>query len=65
MNSMLPRGTRTFKCGSDETTIDLAIASDELNKKTICCEIHDVEHGLDHWAIVSTFYEQTAPTLCK
>ena len=57
MNSMLPRGTKTFKVGPNETTIDLALASDGLYPRLLKCQIHDVEHGSDHWAIVSTFID--------
>jgi ribonuclease HI len=55
MNSMLPRGTKTFKVGLYETTIDLALTSDGLFQKMLKCQIHDTEHGSDHRAIASTF----------
>ena len=55
MNSMLPRGTKTFKVGLYETTIDLALISDGLFQKMLKCQIHDTEHGSDHRAIASTF----------
>lgn len=55
LNSMLPRGTKTFKVGSYETTIDLALASDGIYLSMFKCQIHETEHGSDHRAIASTF----------
>jgi hypothetical protein len=48
MNSMLLRGTKTFKVGLYKTTIDLALTLDGLFQKMLKCQIHDTEHGLDH-----------------
>lgn len=58
MSSMLPRGTKTFKAGPYETTIDLALASDALFQRMLTCQIHGVEHGSDHRAITSTFSDK-------
>ena len=52
---MLLRGTKTFKVGLYETTIDLALISDGLFQKILKCQIHDIEHGLDYRAIALTF----------
>lgn len=57
MNSMLPRGAKIFKVGPNKTTIDLVLASDGLYPRLLKCQIHDVEHGSDHWAIASTFMD--------
>lgn len=58
LHSMLPRGTKTFKVGPYETTIDLALASDGLSRRMLRCQIHDTEHGSDHRAIASTFNDR-------
>lgn len=58
MNSMLPRGTKTFKVGPYETTIDLALASDGLFQRMLTCQIHSIEHGSDHRVITSTFSDK-------
>lgn len=54
MQSLLSRGT-TFERGPQETTADLALASDELARQMLKCQIHDVENGSDHRTIVSVF----------
>jgi ribonuclease HI len=53
VQSMLPRGTKTYQAGPIETTIDLVLASDALAERFLKCQIHDVDHGSDHRAIVS------------
>ena len=55
MQSMLPRGTKTFQVGQYETTIDLVLASSLLASRVLKCQLHDAEHGSDHRAISSTF----------
>lgn len=53
--SLLPRGTKTWKNGNHETTIDLVLASEELASTVVKCTIHSTEHGSDHRAIETTF----------
>jgi hypothetical protein len=55
LESLLPRGTSTFEHGGRETTIDLALVSNELKGTVLKCEIHEVEHGSDHRAIRTIF----------
>jgi hypothetical protein len=58
LQSLLPRGTKTFQVGSHETTIDLMLASDSLAAQMLRCDIHEVEHGSDHRAIASIFNDR-------
>jgi hypothetical protein len=60
--SLLPRGTKTWRSGSRETTIDLVLASEELATSVVKCTIHATEHGSDHRAIETTF-EVATPEL--
>jgi hypothetical protein len=53
--TLLPRGTKTWQKGSQETTIDLVLASEELATSVVKCTIHSTEHGSDHRAIETTF----------
>jgi len=55
LSSLLPRGTKTWRGGGHETTIDLVLASEELAAATIKCSIHGTEHGSDHRAIETAF----------
>lgn len=63
LQSLLPRGTKTFQVGQYETTIDLALASDVLAAQMLRCEVHDVEHGSDHRAIASVFNDRRRHTV--
>ena len=53
--SLLPRGTKTWQRGDQESTIDLILASEELAGTVLRCDIHDTEHGSDHRAIETEF----------
>lgn len=55
LRSLLPRGTKTWSKGDQETTIDLILASEELASTLMRCTIHPTEHGSDHRAIETTF----------
>ncbi|SPJ70278.1 related to reverse transcriptase [Fusarium torulosum] len=54
LRSLLRRGTKTWQSGDYETTIDLALASEEL-ADAIKCAIHGTEHGSDHRTIETVF----------
>ena len=59
LSSLLKRGTKTWhgggQSGDCESTIDLALASDNLTNSMIKCAIHGTEHGSDHRAIETVF----------
>jgi hypothetical protein len=55
LESLLPRGTKTWQNASRATTIDLMLASQELASSVLKCKIHDTEHGSDHRAIETSF----------
>jgi hypothetical protein len=55
LQSLLPRGTKTWKKGNHESTIDLMLASEELATSMVKCVVHATEHGSDHRAIETTF----------
>jgi hypothetical protein len=55
LESLLPRGTKTWQNGIYATTIDLMLASQELASSILKCKIHDTEHGSDHRAIETSF----------
>ncbi|KAG6989317.1 Retrovirus-related Pol polyprotein from type-1 retrotransposable element R1 [Fusarium oxysporum f. sp. conglutinans] len=55
LRSLLRRGTKTWQSGDYETTIDLALASEELADANIKCAIHGTEHGSDHRTIETVF----------
>ncbi|RKK66659.1 hypothetical protein BFJ71_g17893, partial [Fusarium oxysporum] len=55
LRSLLRRGTKTWQSGDYETTIDLAMASEELADANIKCAIHGTEHGSDHRTIETVF----------
>jgi endonuclease/exonuclease/phosphatase family metal-dependent hydrolase len=57
--SLLPRGTKTWRNGGHETTVDLVLASEELATIVVACAAHTAEHGSDHRAIETTFVSQT------
>lgn len=52
--SLLPRGTKTWHFQDSESTIDLVLISAGLADKTVACNIHPTEHGLDFRAIETT-----------
>ncbi|KIM96747.1 hypothetical protein OIDMADRAFT_32665 [Oidiodendron maius Zn] len=54
-SSLLLRGTKTWRSGSRETTIDLVLASEELAISVVRCRAHATEHGSDYRAIETTF----------
>jgi hypothetical protein len=55
LNSLLPRGTKTWQGGDHETTIDLVLASKELADTVLKCAIYKTEHGSDHRTIKTAF----------
>ncbi|KAE8551008.1 hypothetical protein EYB25_007240 [Talaromyces marneffei] len=55
LQSLLPRGTKTWHSGDLETTIDLVLASTELAEEMVKCGIHYTNHGSDHQAIETEF----------
>ena len=55
LQSLLPRGTKTWQKGDRETTIDVILASEELATSMVKCLVHTTEHGSDHRAIETTF----------
>jgi hypothetical protein len=55
LESLLPRGTKTWQSATHATTIDLMLASQELASDVLKCKIHDTEHGSDHRAIMTSF----------
>lgn len=48
LHSLLPRGTTTWQNDRYESTIDLILASEELESTVLKCRIHATEHGSDH-----------------
>ena len=55
LRSLLPRGTKTWRDGTYESTIDLVLASDELSETLVRCAIHGTDHGSDHSTIDTIF----------
>jgi hypothetical protein len=55
LESLMPRGTKTWQNATHATTIDLMLASQELASDVLKCKIHDTEHGSDHRAIETSF----------
>ena len=51
LQSLLPRGVKTWARNGQESTIDLIFASDELATTLLKCGVYDIEHGSDHRAI--------------
>ena len=54
LQSLLPRGTKTWQRNGHESTIDLVLASSELAAAMLQCKTYDIEHGLDHRGIETT-----------
>jgi hypothetical protein len=59
LSSLLKRGTKTWHgggySGDCESTIDLALASENLTGSMIKCAVHGTEHGSDHRTIETVF----------
>jgi len=55
LSSLLRRGTKTWHGGYYETTIDLVLASEELENAAIKCTLYRTEHGSDHCTIEAVF----------
>jgi hypothetical protein len=55
LQSLLCRGTKTWRRGNHESTIDLVLASEEVAKSSVKCTIYTTEYGSDHRAIETTF----------
>ncbi|KAM9874802.1 hypothetical protein VDGL01_11123 [Verticillium dahliae] len=51
LKSLLPRGTRTWQAGENESTIDLVLASEDLARALVKCTTYETDHGSDHQAI--------------
>jgi exonuclease III len=62
LNSLLPRGTKTWHNGEQNRTIDLVLASEGLREFTVKCAIYDTEHGSDHRTITLRL---TYPPRCR
>lgn len=60
LSSLLPRGTKTWRGGEFESTIDLALASEDLATNMIKCATLRTDHESDHQAI-ETVFEVTVP----
>jgi len=61
LSSLLRRGTKTWRGGDHETTIDLVLASKELEDATLKCTVHGTEHGSDHRTL-ETVFDISVPT---
>jgi hypothetical protein len=55
LQSLLPRGTKTWQARGQESTIDLVLATSGLAEDMVRCQIHGTEHGSDHNAIETRF----------
>ena len=55
LQSLLPRGTKTWYKGGSATTIDLVLATEGLAEAMIRYAPTITDHGLDHCAIETTF----------
>jgi hypothetical protein len=55
LESLLPRGTKTWQNAVHAITIDLMLSSQELASDVLKCKVHDTEHGSDHRAIETSF----------
>lgn len=60
LESLLPRGTKTWQNRRYASTIDLMLASQELSSSVLKCQVHGTEHGSDHRA-VETFFDVEVP----
>ena len=58
LNSLLPRGTKTWQGGEYESTVDLVLASEGLAQNLVSCRTCSTEHGSDHRTI-ETIFEST------
>lgn len=55
LSSLLPRGTKTWRGGDFESTIDLVLVSEDLATNMIKCATLTTDHGSDHQAIETVF----------
>ena len=55
LRSLLPRGKKTWQKGPHASTIDLVLASEEMARSVLKCDLHGTEHGSDHRAIETAF----------
>lgn len=55
LESLLPRGTKTWQNSRLATTINLMLVSQELAASVVKCKIHGTEHGSDHRAVETIF----------
>jgi hypothetical protein len=61
LQSLLPRGTKTYELSNAESTIDLLLSTPVLTEDRICCRIQDKEYGSDHLAVNATFCHRDGP----
>ncbi|KAM3537420.1 hypothetical protein ARSEF1564_009660 [Beauveria bassiana] len=55
LDSLLPRGTKTWQGGDYESTVDLVLSSEALSQNLVSCRTTNTEHGSDHRTIETTF----------
>lgn len=60
LQSLLPRGTKTFEGEQGESTIDLIFTTQGLAEDRLTCQPYHTEHGSDHVAISTTFAIEVA-----
>ncbi|KAK8000511.1 reverse transcriptase [Apiospora arundinis] len=60
LNSLLPRGTKTWSGGAYSTTIDLVLTSEAMKDSLVKCRVLDTEHGSDH-RTMETVFELATP----
>lgn len=56
LQSLLPRGTKTFEGECGDSTIDLVLATPALAEAALSCQPYHTEHGSDHVAIDTSFF---------
>jgi hypothetical protein len=55
LSSLLCYGTKTWRGGDYETTINLVLVLEELKEAAIKCAAHETEHKLDYHMIKTIF----------
>lgn len=58
LNSLLPRGTKTWQGGEYESKVNLVLASKGLAQNLVSCRTCSTEHSSDHRTI-KTIFEST------
>ncbi|TQW01406.1 reverse transcriptase [Cordyceps javanica] len=59
LNSLLPRGTKTWQGGEHESTVDVVLVSEGLAQNLVSCRACSKEHGSDHRTIETRFETTT------